>query len=1191
MIDGLPLRTLDTKWTRKNIVLVQQQSVMFNDTFMANITLGLSDLGDALQPKIKDACEATLLQSTISGLPDGLDTQLGQGNLDLSGGQKQRLALARAFLRAPEVLVLDEVTSGLDPVNRTLVMDAIRTWRLGKTTIIITHEAAQIRDQDYVYVMDGGCVLRKGLRQELSMDGDDMLSQLLAPSDVFRQEGTPTSEVRNTKTPRAPETPRSHVTPPNLVEPAAPTRRPQPVTPTSTLLWPGTSPTTPGYLGRRITRSLGSPFVHAQRLSAQRLRDTSVLPATPGLQTPRNYLDILLSSGKERRRRSNDIHVDPDSSAMLRGRPKSKTARGTPINNSRTTIEDLPTTPPDIDRPSMGTPREPEYNLRDKSDGNSAKRRGKPAAACNTEHAYGTIDGSSPRPRVEQGVSLWVIYSTVWPHLKRRERGYLMMGFLSCLLVAGSVPAFSVIFANLLSCLYAEGDGQKWALLLLLVALVGAAGVFLSHHLMEYAAQAWVDDLRTQALARILRQPRSFFDESEHAPGRIMNCMDRDAEEIRNLTGRFAPGILTITAMMLTTVIWAMIISWKLTLVALCSVPLLALATVGYSHVSCRWEMRCNRAAEEASAIMMEMCTKIRIVKALTLERHFRGKYDIAVSHTWAMGVRKASWTAALYACWQALLWLIMALIFYYATVLLAGRQEITVDRILKVVNLLAMGLSTAGQMVESVPTISAGRAMARKLLYYASLPATDGSEPDDGNLARSPGTRPDGVERKKKKKQLMSPFPIRMDGLSFSYPSRDKQTYGREVLRNVTLEITPGTATALVGPSGCGKSTLASILLTLRRPAVIPQVRNVRPSIHRHPLSFAGQPPELLHLTGLRAHLAYVPQQPFLFPGSIAHNITYGLPDGSPLRRTANVARAAREAGILEFANGLPDGLDTTVGEGGQALSGGQAQRVCLARALARRPRLLVLDEPTSALDPEGAEGVRRTIKRLISHDGGDATDGRPHSTPGTPNGRFGRDLERWDRLGDEAGTRRNPGEVAVVVVTHSVEMMRLADQICVLDQGTVVETGGFEELMHKQGRLARLLGGEGWVGIDERCRQGASSSKSQEMAGKVAGSYTMGQDAGPDTTPKFTEAPEERGSELRRQEDDKERGRSLGDETGTGQGAEGQVETRQSQNTPPRRQRKKWAGRELVDWDVRMREVGVPSPETSPFTHSVPR
>ncbi|UZP44876.1 hypothetical protein NXS19_012688 [Fusarium pseudograminearum] len=160
-VDGRPLQILDRQWVRENITLIQQSSVLFNESFYKNVAFGHQCPDRATRSEVMGACDAALLQSTLATLPEGLETNVGADGYNLSGGQKQRLALARARLRDPPVLILDEITSGLDQVSRTLIMDAIRAWRRGKTTIIITHDVAQIDDNDFVYVMDNAACARR----------------------------------------------------------------------------------------------------------------------------------------------------------------------------------------------------------------------------------------------------------------------------------------------------------------------------------------------------------------------------------------------------------------------------------------------------------------------------------------------------------------------------------------------------------------------------------------------------------------------------------------------------------------------------------------------------------------------------------------------------------------------------------------------------------------------------------------------------------------------------------------------------------------------------------------------------------------------------------------------------------------------------------------------------------------------
>jgi len=198
------------------------------------------------------------------------------------------------------------------------------------------------------------------------------------------------------------------------------------------------------------------------------------------------------------------------------------------------------------------------------------------------------------------------------------------------------------------------------------------------------------------------------------------------------------------------------------------------------------------------------------------------------------------------------------------------------------------------------------------------------------------------------------------------------------------------------------------------------PWVRPAQPAA----LTFGDTPAQDLNTASLRDKMAYVPQRPVLFPCSLRDNIVYGLHDESPLREPANVEAAASAAGLREFIDSLPAGYNTIIGDGGLRLSGGQSQRVCIARALCRRPNLLVMDEPTSALDAETAGNIRRLMREIITR---------------TPN-------------------------TAIVVATHSKEMMRVAEKIVVIDRGFVTATGCYYELVRKNEKFAEMVGDTAW-------------------------------------------------------------------------------------------------------------------------------
>jgi len=171
----------------------------------------------------------------------------------------------------------------------------------------------------------------------------------------------------------------------------------------------------------------------------------------------------------------------------------------------------------------------------------------------------------------------------------------------------------------------------------------------------------------------------------------------------------------------------------------------------------------------------------------------------------------------------------------------------------------------------------------------------------------------------------------------------------GRPVLTGACLEVPAGCITAIVGPSGTGKTTLIDLVMGL----VEPDAGEVRVD---------GVPLPELDLRLWRQAIGYVPQEMLMLHDSILTNVTLGDPDLTP----AHAEQALRDAGAWEFVSQLPEGLASSVGERGTLLSGGQRQRIAIARALARRPRLLVLDEATAALDPETEAGVWATVERL---------------------------------------------------------------------------------------------------------------------------------------------------------------------------------------------------------------------------------
>jgi subfamily B ATP-binding cassette protein MsbA len=169
LIDGIPLQELNLTWWRSQIAVVSQDIFLFNSTVAENIAYGKLN---ATREELVEAARKAHALEFIENLPDGFETVLGDGGLRLSGGQRQRLALARAFVRDPQILILDEATNSLDLISEKVIQDALEEFGHGRTVLIIAHRISTIEHADKVIVLDAGRVIESGsVRQLLARDG------------------------------------------------------------------------------------------------------------------------------------------------------------------------------------------------------------------------------------------------------------------------------------------------------------------------------------------------------------------------------------------------------------------------------------------------------------------------------------------------------------------------------------------------------------------------------------------------------------------------------------------------------------------------------------------------------------------------------------------------------------------------------------------------------------------------------------------------------------------------------------------------------------------------------------------------------------------------------------------------------------------------------------------------------------
>ena len=990
-LDNIPLNNLDVYWLRNNITLVEQHSVLFNDTIRQNLALGKPT--KVVSPKeTNDAIDFALLSQVVQELPDGLDTHLEMKGSSLSGGQRQRLALARARIRDTSVLILDESTSALDYITRATVLQAIRTWRRGKTTIIITHDLSQIEREDFLYLFDNAEILEKGYRKDLETRFG-LFHTLLASheKEVVDEEYLSEDEFEHNE-------PMS--TYDQSLETPSPRRRPL-----SGIMF-GESVVSP--LLRSASKRLSS-YERDNNLD-EALGSFHTAPGTSGLSAEFGspVTDFELKEyGSKRSSIGSRLSVPTQNQ---------KSPTYPPLQRSRSRPGSRPAS-----RPGSMLSRNDSYPRRlsvvserivprDTNDTRwrrtRFRRKMKP---LNTRENTEPLASSSP-------LGIREILKTIWPNVNLKSRITLIIGVFAAFVHAASTPVFSWVFSQLLTTLYTPGDQRqtaiKWALIILAIAVLDGISSYLMFYLFDTVAQSWTQALKIKAMKRILAQPQEFFNKEENSITRLTEILDHSAEEARNLPGRFTGVFLAMFFMIIISVLWTLSICWKLALVALASGPILYGITQVYNMIASHWERLVSEADDNVAQVLHETFVNIRTVRCLTLEDVFRKKYEEATTAALNVGLKRAIYSGSIFGLnMSGPLFVAVALFWYGAYVV--SRNEYTVQAITETFLILMLSINHISQMSNYMTQINISRESGSRLIRLVRLPAS--SHEHQGTV------------------KIQAADDISFKNVNFAYPSRREHP----VLQNLSFNIVRGSCTAIVGSSGSGKSTVAALLLKLY-PVDQRSLGSTRD------VTVSNYDIKALHTTTLRSKMAMVSQTPVLFPGTIADNIVYGLSPSSPQATPASIRAAGEAAGVSDFIDSLPQGYQTIIGDGGTNLSGGQAQRIAIARALVRDPDVLILDEATSALDVSSANFVRETIQKLV------AENKTSRHVSGSRAGGV------WD------GVKTQRNQMTVVILTHAREMMMIADQIIMLDKGRVIEEGSFSELKKKGGAFGRLLRGE---------------------------------------------------------------------------------------------------------------------------------
>jgi ATP-binding cassette subfamily B protein len=487
---------------------------------------------------------------------------------------------------------------------------------------------------------------------------------------------------------------------------------------------------------------------------------------------------------------------------------------------------------------------------------------------------------------------------------------------------------------------------------------------------LNRTGESFLRVLRLAVFRQMQRQSMAFYDRNK--AGVLVARMTADIESMAELVQWgllqfIAAGMLLVFAFFV-----LLTLSWQLTIVALLVMPLLIAASIKFQRDSNKAYLTVRERVGANLSALQEGITTVRVIQAYaqeeeTIEKFTKSNRELFQSHE--RSVRISTWYFALIEFGGV-----------FASALMIGiggwlvhRGDVTLGTVVAFTLLLSSLFDPVQQLSQLYNTVqSAGAALNKLFQILDAKPEVD--------------EHPAAVA-------LPEAGELRVDGVTFNYAGAVNPA-----LNNVSIAVGVGEKLALVGPTGAGKSTLAKLMARLYDP-------------QSGVVSYGGVNLTMATMDSLRKRIVVVPQEGFLFNGTIRDNLRIARSDATDEQIDAAVAAI----GATEHFATLPDGLDTEVRERGSRLSAGERQLVALARAALVDPRVLVLDEATSNLDPGTEAEVEQALERLMS--------GR-----------------------------------TVIVVAHRLSTVQRADHIAVIDAAGIAEYGTHEQLVALNGRYNAL-------------------------------------------------------------------------------------------------------------------------------------
>ena len=539
--------------------------------------------------------------------------------------------------------------------------------------------------------------------------------------------------------------------------------------------------------------------------------------------------------------------------------------------------------------------------------------------------------------------------------------------------VAATDPALPALLKPILDRSFVEKDltFMKWVPIAIIVLfLIRGIGSFISDYCVQWTAHKVVADLRNSMFGKLVRLPSTFF--GHNTTGAVISKFTHDTAQVASAATTAVTILIRDTLVILGLLGYMLWVNWKLTAITLAMAPFVV-------WIVRRFAGRLRRMSRAEQGAMGDLNHALeQSIGGHTVVKVFGGEpYETRRFRRASDGVRRYRMKAAVAAAatvplTQITVSFALAAIMYFAFQQ-AARDQTTVGAFVAFLAAMLMLLSPLKRLTGVSAPLQRGLAAAESV--FALIDQEPESDIGTTTIDRARGR-------------------IEFRNVCFGYLEA-----GREALSGIDLVIDAGETVALVGASGSGKTTLVNLIPRFHAPST-------------GTITLDGIDIRELTLASLRSNIALVSQDVLLFDDSVATNIAYGRLEGTSREQ---IVRAAEAAHAREFIEAMPQGFDTIIGENGARMSGGQRQRLAIARAFLKDAPVLILDEATSALDSESERHVQAALEELM----------------------VGR---------------------TSIMIAHRLSTIEKAHRIAVLQDGRIIEAGPHADLLAREGLYARL-------------------------------------------------------------------------------------------------------------------------------------